>query len=227
MAPRFKRILIGVVVGSGVIVACIWILIHTLGERDTIYQGKPLDFWVAQLKSQQAGVSNQARVVLETVAIPQLIEAMFNDTNDSNLRLWLIDQLNGLPGVAIHFTPADGRRAEAAQDLGGLGPSAKAAVPSLVKALKGNDSTIRGPAARALGQIQSQPEAIVPLLITSIDDPQDGVPEAAIEALGNFGPLSKAAVPKIVPLLKVPDKDLRHAAMVAIRMIDPQAAEQK
>src|SRR5260370_2575361 len=126
MAPRFKRILIGVVVGSGVIVAGMWILIHTLGEHDTMYQGKPLDFWVAQLKNPQAVVSNEARVVLDTVAIPQLIEAMFNDTNDSNLRLWLIDQLNGLPGVAIHFTPAAGRRAEALQNLGRYDPAAKA-----------------------------------------------------------------------------------------------------
>src|SRR5690349_20297384 len=113
MVPRLKRILIGVVAGIGLIAAGTWVLIHTLGEHDTLYQGKPLDLWTAQLKSQQPGVSNQARLVLDQVAIPKLIEAMFNDTNDSKLRLLLIDQLNALPGVTVYFIAADGRRAQA------------------------------------------------------------------------------------------------------------------
>ena len=225
MSPRLKRILIGVVAGSGVIVLAIWVLTHTLGEHETLFQGKPLDFWCSQLTNQQSAVSNQARLVLDQVALPQLIEAMYTDTNDSKIRLLLIEQLNNLPGVTIYFTPADGRRAEAAQYLGELGPGAKAAIPSLIKALKGSDQTIRGPAAIALGKIQCQPETIIPLLIASIDDPQDDVQEAAIDALGEFGPLSKAAVPKIVPFLKAPDKDLRHAATVALKKIQPQAAD--
>jgi hypothetical protein len=223
MVPRLKRILIGVVAGSGLLVAAVWVLIHTLGEHDTTYQGKPLEFWVARLNSPQAATSNQACLVLEQVAIPQLTQTMFNDTNDFKLRSLLIEQFNNLPGVTIYFIPADGRRATAAQDLGSLGPRAKAAIPSLIKALKGNDPAIRGPAAIALGKIQCQPETIIPLLIAAIDDPQDGVPEAAIEALGDFGPLSKAAVPKITPFLKAPDKDLRHAATVAMNKIQPPA----
>lgn len=229
MVPRLKlkRILLGVIVGSGVVVAGILVLIHTLGDHDTMYKGKSLDFWMAQLKSEQPGASNEARLVLDTVALPQLVQAMFSDTNDSSIRLMLIDQLNCLPGVTIHYTPADGRRAEAAQDLGSFGPNAKAAVPSLVKALKGEDPVIRAPAALALGKIHSEPQSIIPLLIAAINDPQEDVPAAAIEALGNFGSLSKDAVPKILPLLKVPDKDTRRAANVAIRKIDPQAVEQR
>jgi len=227
MAPRIKRILIGVGIGSGVVAAGIWILIHTVGLHENMFQGKPLEFWVAQLKSQQTGPSNEAHLVLDQTAIPQLMQQMFTDTNDSNLRLMLISQLNGLPGVNIQFVQADGRRAGAAEDLGSIGPGAKVAIPSLVKALKGNDPAIRGPAARSLGKIQGEPDTIIPLLIASIDDAQDGVPEAAIEALGDFGPLSKAAVPKIMPLLRTPDKDLRHAANIAIRKISPQELEQK
>jgi HEAT repeat protein len=226
MAPGLKRILIGVAIGSGVLVSGIWILIHTLGEHETMYQGKALDDWIAQLSSRQPGASNEAVVVLSQGAIPYLTQAMFTDTNDSSLRLMLIDQLNGLPGVTIHYTPADGRRAEAADYLGHIGPGAKSAIPSLIKALKSNDAAIRGPAARALGRIQSQPDTIIPLLMAYLDDPQDGVPEAAVEALGDFGPLSKAAVPKIVPFLKTQDKDLRVAATAAIRKIDPQAVNQ-
>lgn len=227
MAHRLKRILLGVAVGALVVTAGIWMLIHSLGAHEAMFQGKPLDFWVTQLQSHQSAASNAACVVLEQVAIPQLIQIMFNDTNDSKFRVTLVEQLNSLPGVTILFIPADGRRAEAARDLGSLGSGAKAAVPSLVKALKGTDGAVRGPSALALGRIQSQPESIIPLLIGLIDDPQGDVPEAVVEALGDFGPLSKAAVPKIMPLLRAPEKGLRHAANLAIQKIDPHALEQK
>ena len=117
MVPRLKRILIGVAVGSGVLTASIWGLIHTWGEHETMYQRTALDDWITQLSSRQPGGSNEALVVLDQMAIPHLTQAMFTDTNDSGLRLMLIDQLNGLPGVTIHYTPADGRRAEAAEYL--------------------------------------------------------------------------------------------------------------
>jgi len=224
MIHRLKRVLIGVVVGLAGLAGGIWILIHTLGERDRLYQGKPLVYWQARMDSPIAAVSNETRVVIETQIVPELTDAMFHDTTDSNLRLALIEQLNNLPGVMIYFTPAAGRRAQAAGALGMLGPHAQAAVPDLIKVLQGHDEAVRVSATTALGQIRSQPDTVIPLLISYLDDPQDGVPEAAVESLGDFGALSRPAWPKLIPLLKMRDKDMQHALAIALKQIDPEEA---
>jgi hypothetical protein len=200
----------------------LWVLTQTLGERDTFYAGKPFEFWVMQMTNANPSVSNSGRVVIKSQIIPQLVNQMLTDTNDSHLRMALIDWLNGLPSVNIIYTPADGRRVRATRSIGELGPCASNTIPILVKAFKGTDSTVRAPAAQALGQIHSDPELILPLLIGAIDDPQDGVPEAAVRGLGYFGPEAKMALPKLKPLLNLRDKDMRYAASVAIGRIAPE-----
>ncbi len=225
MLPRLKRILIGVAIGSGAFAAGIWVLIHTLGDHDDeAYRGKPLSYWLAQAESREAAVSNQARVVLEADVIPQLIVKMFCDTNDSSLRLALIDRLNNLPGVQIIFTPTEARRMRAVSSLGDMGPLGAPAIPDLIKALKSNDGVVAGSAARSLGRIHCEPEKIIPLLIAGLDSPVDGVREGAAQGLGEFGPLSKAALPRLLELSKIPDKDLRVAVGSALKKIDPESA---
>jgi HEAT repeat protein len=176
------------------------------------------------MNSPVPALSNDTRVVIQTVVIPDLTVTMFYDTHDSKLRSSLIDELNTLPGVNIYFIPAAGRRAQAAASLGTLGPQAQVALPDLIKALKGSDQAVRGAAAKALGEIRSQPETVIPILVAYVDDPQDEVPPAAVEALGNFGALSRPALPKLIPLLKKPDKDLQRALRIALRQIDPEEA---
>ncbi|HTL57432.1 MAG TPA: HEAT repeat domain-containing protein [Candidatus Limnocylindrales bacterium] len=224
MAPRFKRVSVGVAIGMGCLVLLTWILIHTLPERDRLYKGRTLYDWLNTMNSPVVSTSNETRLVLQTEIIPDLTATMFNDTSDPKWKVALIDELNTLPGVNIFYTPSAGRRARAAASLGGLGPVAQAAVPDLIKALKGTDSAVRGAAAKALGDIKCQPETVIPLLINCLDDPQDDVPAAATEALGEFGPLSRPALPKLLPLLRKPDKDLQRALRVALKQIDPEEA---
>jgi hypothetical protein len=224
MIQRVKRVLLGVGIGMGIFVLTVWILIHTLGDSDRLYRGKPIYYWLNQMNSPVPALSNETRLVIQTVVIPDLTATMFHDTHDSKLRSALIDELNTLPGVNLYSIPADGRRAQAANSLGMLGPQAQAALPDLVKALKGSDRAVRGPAAKALGEIHSQPETVIPLLMNCLDDPQDDVPPAAVEALGNFGALSRPALPKLIPLLKRPDKDLQRALRIALKQIDPEEA---
>jgi HEAT repeat protein len=226
MLKRLKRILVGVVVGVAVLTFATWILIQTLGYHEDRYQGRSLSYWIKQAETPEAAISNQARVVLESQVIPQLTAKMFSDTNDSSLRLSLIEKLNALPGVQILFIQADGRRAGVVTDLGDMGSRAKAAIPDLIKALKGNDSAVRGPAAKALGQIHCEPEKIIPLLVDCLNSPLEGLPEGAARGLGEFGPLAQAAAPKLVELLKVPDKEMRAAAHSALMKIQPEAATQ-
>ena len=224
MNPRLKRILIGVAIGGAVLAAGIWILILALGEHQTLFAGKPLNHWIEEVNSRDSSVSNEVRLVLATTIIPQLTGTMFDDTNDSRLRLALIEQLNSLPGVNIYFPTADSRRVFAAQELGEFGVAAQAAIPELVKAVKGKDPFIRPAATRALGQIHCEPDLILPMLIAWLEDPQDDMAEAVADALGGFGSLAKAAVPKLIPLSKASDKDLRQAAIQALKKIDPEEA---
>jgi len=224
MIKRLKRILIASAIGLVVCAAGIWVLVRVLDEGTPRYQGKQLYDWLQQANSSDAAASQQAEVVLSAIVLPRLTDTMFHDTNDSHLRLALIEQLNTLPGVDIYCTTAYGRRAAAARQLGEVGPRAKAAIPDLIKVLNGKDPAPRPFAAFALGQIHSQPDTIIPLLMNLLNDPQDGVPESAGGGLGQFGSLSKAAVPKLLQWLKGPDKDLQHAAIIALEQIAPDEA---
>ena len=222
MIKRLRRILIGTVIGSVLLAGGIWVMTRLLNEEIPRYQGRFLSDWLAQANSRDASLSNQACTFLKAAIIPQLTQTMFSDTNDSRVRLALIDQLNDLPGVQINSTTAYGRRAAAAEWLGEMGPLAQPAVPDLIKVLKSKDPAPRPNAARALGNIHSQPEQIIPFLITLLDDQQDDVPDGAALALGAFGSLSKPAVPKLRELLKVPDKDLHAAVTKALKQIAPE-----
>ncbi len=224
MIQRVKRVIVGVVAGMTVLILGTWILIHGLGEHEDRYGGKPLIYWQDRMDSPVPAVSNETRVVIETRVIPRLREQMFNDTRDSKFRLAAIDQLNKLPGVTIYFTPAEGRRAQAAGGLGALGPHAQAAIPDLIQVYKGRDEPVRIAAITALGMMKSQPDTVIPLLISALDDPQDGLAEAAVESLGDFGARSRAAWPKLVPLLKLRDKDMQRALKIALKQIDPDEA---
>ena len=71
----------------------ILVLIHTLGEHETVFEAKTAYQWMAQLKSGNPAQSNAASLVLNRAIIPQLTRAMVQDTNDSQLRMALIDYL--------------------------------------------------------------------------------------------------------------------------------------
>ena len=217
-----RRIGLGVLIGAGILVGVVWLLTLTLGSsRRNLYAGKPIAYWRDQLNGGDTGASNEAFTVVNSRVIPELIDNLFHDTNDSNLRVSLVETLNQLPGVYIYFNPAEGRRVSAAQNIGELGPAAQSAVPALIQAVKGKDTGVHESAIDALGKIHSDPEVVIPLLIGYLDD--DSVNDEAALALGNYGSLAKAAVPKIIPLLRASDKDARAAAAAALEKIDPQS----
>ena len=222
MKKKIVRMAGAVAVGLVLLFGGIWLLARAVGDHDTLYQGKTADYWREQISSTVAAVSNQANAVLVSEIIPGLTHTMFWDTNDSKLRLALVEKLNGLPGLTVYFEAADGRRALAARGLGEFGPAAKPAIPALLKAVRGPDDAVRGPAMGALGMIRSEPDTIIPMLMDYLDD-KDLNDEAAT-ALGYFGSQAKVAVPKLIPLLKIPNKDLHHDVVDALRKIDPAAA---
>jgi hypothetical protein len=222
---RMLRISAGVLAGLGVLAASTWILSRTIGEHPTLYQGKSVYYWSAELTNHDAAASNKAAAVLYSQIIPHLTNAMFSDTNDSALRLALIDQLNALPGIQVYFAAAESRRVAAVEDLGMFGPAAKSAAPALLEALKRKDDLLCEPAAGVLVKIQAEPETVIPALIGCLVDDKGHGRSDVVEALGKYGPRAKAAVPILVKLLKDrSSKEIITAVPRAIRQIDPEAA---
>jgi hypothetical protein len=224
MKKRMLRLLIQVLVGMMILSGMVWILSKTLGNAHypTLYAGKTMEYWQQQLYGHDSASSNAAFVIVSTQLVPQLVDSMFHDTNDSSARLSLIKTLNGLPGVHIDYVEAADRRVEAVQDLGDLGAAAKSALPDLIRALKGQDAAIRAAAISSLGKIRSEPDTVIPLLIPYLEEDELDAPAA--QALGEFGGLARPAVPKLLPLLQGKDKGERAAAREALLKIDPEAA---
>ncbi len=221
MKKRVIRLTTGLVVGIGMLILGVWILSKELAMPETLYEGRPGEYWAAQLNGADAAASKQANAILNAEIIPNLTKVMFFDTNDSALRVGLIKALNGLPGITIPFMPADDRRKSAAIELGKFGPAARAGVPALLRALNGNDDAVHECAAISLGIIHAEPDLVIPALTRWLD--ADGVKDRAATALGEFGPAAKAAVPKLVTLLQENDPETQFAASQALRAIDSEA----
>ena len=134
MKKRMLRMSAGVLAGLGVLVAGTWILSRTLGTHETLYQGKSLYYWATQLTNRDAAASNEAAGVLYSQIIPHLTNEMLSDTNDSKLRIALINQLNMLPGIQVDFVAADQRRVQAVMDLATFGPTGQVGGPGFIEA---------------------------------------------------------------------------------------------
>jgi hypothetical protein len=213
------------IAGLAALTAGIRLLSRALGDREVRFQGRTLDYWCGQLSNRDAAASNQANAVLQGVIIPQLTNQMFADTNDSTLRLFLVDRLNGLPGVQVVATPAEGRRGQAVLSLAALGPKAQAAVPALIEAVRRKEEVLCGPAAAALVQLQADPDTVIPVLIEALFDRDGRGQPDVVEALGEFGPRSKAAVPALLKLREDrSSKEIMRAVPAALKRIDPEAA---
>jgi HEAT repeat protein len=121
-------------------------------------------------------------------------------------------------------------RASAARALGGVGPKAHIAVPSLIKTLKVKDknepksaAVLRAQAAWALGQIGSKDKATIPALLAMLQDNElgdEGDRYAAVEALGNIGPAAKSAIPALTRALKDKSYQIQQAAAQALKKIE-------
>lgn len=220
-------LLLAIVGGATALCGVVWLLSITLGSSEPLYRGKPTGYWAAELTNHDAAIRSRAGGIVSDLILPSLTNQMFSDTNDSRLRLALIDQLNALPGLHIMYVYADGRRIQAVNALGELGPHAKAATPALLEALKRRDEVLCGPAAEALVKVQADPGTVIPLLIDCMTRADGRGRADVVEVLGEYGPPAKAAVPGLVKLLEDrSSKDIMQAVPKALKLIDPDAAAQ-
>lgn len=209
-------------VATGLMIAFIpWLLGLALEDRENLYLGKRLDVWRRDISEGRQG----AHATVSDVVIPALTHTALTDTNDSPARIWLVESLNNLPGIHVHFTPADGRRIQAVEDIGSFGTNASPAVPILLDMLKRKDPWLTAPACSALVQIHADPDVIVPAMTNCLVDAEGRGQSAVVDALGELGEAAKQAVPHIVELLKDrSSKDIMRAVPKALKKIDPEAA---
>jgi HEAT repeat protein len=129
-----------------------------------------------------------------------------------------------VPPLIESLESKDGHvRAEAAEELGLIGPIAREAIPALLRRLKDSEGMVRVKAADALARIDSKNPAALPAVIAALKDESEKVRRAAAEALGGFGPAANAAVPTLIEALKDVDPNVRWAAADALRDIGPEA----
>ncbi|HLJ94892.1 MAG TPA: HEAT repeat domain-containing protein, partial [Gemmataceae bacterium] len=103
------------------------------------------------------------------------------------------------------------------QALGLFGPAVKAAVPKLVEAVKGSDSTIHGLASQALINIGADS---VPEVCTLLAQGDPRTRQAAGLILSRLGSAAASAIPALTHALQDPDLPVRIQAAQALWDVD-------
>ncbi|MEH1904101.1 MAG: HEAT repeat domain-containing protein [Nostoc sp.] len=97
------------------------------------------------------------------------------------------------------------------------------AVPSLIEALKNQDSNLRWHAASVLGDLGAEAAPAVSALSTALQDEDGQVRLYATLALGNIGTAAKAAVPSLMAALQDKEQFVRIYVPSALRKIGVEA----
>jgi HEAT repeat protein len=193
------------------------------------YAGKPLAFWLEELKSDDAFIRDEAIEVLidagpaAHAAVPQL-EALLED---EQIRVRIRAAL-ALRRIAGQTKPAITTLTEALRDrtapkraemliqLGQLGPAAASGAPVVVALINDADPVVREQATRTLQRFGA---AAVPAILSLFDHADPRVRRDACHTLGLVGllnPPAKDAVSKLTALLKDADTEVRQEALTAL-----------
>lgn len=100
------------------------------------------------------------------------------------------------------------QRQKAIEECGKLGPYAKPAIPTLVKLLKDDESSVKYAAARALGKTKmAYPSAVIGGLTRALKDSDAQMRIEAVRAISQMGMAALATVGVLRTMLKDPDED--------------------
>ncbi len=210
---------------------------------------------VADLKK---GDADKLRAIAELEALgdraaeaaPALVGVLASTNEDvrlgAALALGKIGTASVEPLARAAASPDADIRFYAIWGLAFVGPPARSAAPTVVKALSDASAQVRRKAAYALGRIDTEPKLVVAALVTALADPDADVRQAveqalpklgkaavpalvtalhndkpgqrrqAIHMLGAIGADAGAAVPELLPLLLAPDKGLAEPAAQAL-----------
>lgn len=158
LASGFQRHRAAILLGSLALAAgCACFCI--LHSREPVHEGRTLSFWVKQLNQGDADQRRAAVAALRAMdsrAVPALMAAL--EPRDGRLRNslnWVGRHLPSIrPSVRDRCLSVDVERGYAANALGAIGPTAKAAVPALIAASADSNSFCAARAKAALIQIR-------------------------------------------------------------------------
>jgi len=105
--------------------------------------------------------------------------------------------------------------------LEGVGAPARAAIPSLVEALRDEDMDVSAQAAETLGTLGYE---AVPALGGALEDQDWRVRQAACQALGIIGTDATEAVPALLQIIQADRDDVRRRGVWALGMIGDLSA---
>ncbi|GMQ80133.1 MAG: hypothetical protein BMS9Abin04_077 [Planctomycetia bacterium] len=165
-------------------------------------------------------------------AVPALIEALEDESNDGLFRREVAFALGAIGPDAVSATDALGGclaaddpelRTGATYALGKIGPPAKAATKALVKLVKNGDPFEQVAGVWALVRVHPKNEKLahvaVPVLVKALSHERRQVRAEVAAALGDLGTFARSALPQLEKALADPDPDVREAAADAIRRI--------
>jgi HEAT repeat protein len=107
-------------------------------------------------------------------------------------------------------------RCAIADALGWIGPSAKSAIPLLLRAATNSDAQLRANAFWALGELHAEPSLCVPRLINALGDSNTWSRLSAAHALGRFGADAREAIPSLTRLAQADIKSSKFMDHVQV-----------
>jgi predicted Zn finger-like uncharacterized protein len=114
-------------------------------------------------------------------------------------------------------------RAQAAQALGGLGPDAKVAIPSLVKLLGDRNDLVKRLARDALTKIGPPAKGDTQVLVGLLTDSAPEVRQYAAETLGTLGGDARPAAGALAAAVQDRDARVREQALRTLAKLGPPA----
>jgi hypothetical protein len=232
-----------------------------LREREPVYEGKPLSYWVYEANGTSVPEARKAAQVLRqagTNAMPTLLrmlrkrDSAFVDQLvalarkqhvvqvrhiSSRYRNFVVprafvrlgaDAKDAVPELIGIFDQHISEESQAgiADILSSIGPAAREAIPSLLRAATNQNPSVHVCVISALSAIHAKPESLVPLLTKCLSEPDAAVNRFAISGLQAFASEAQPAVPALVEFFSARrDGNFdKSCAGNALKAIDPDAA---
>jgi HEAT repeat protein len=223
-----------ILIAAGLVLIVVAFVVLLRSDRGPLHKGKRARDWLDKLATTH-GESPEAKQAFQEMgaqAVPYLINQL---TNKSAFRDQYVVLKSKLPHVLFVATPQWQvrnwpERKYAAQALGEIGPTAVAAIPTLIEAVDKSEPSAtdrstgasgvgagfypqaRMAAIQALWRIDSESPAVVSAVVGALQQKymgltsQTNVPDVAIMVLAELGPKSKAQIPTVIQNLKFCDK---------------------
>jgi HEAT repeat protein len=186
----------------------------------TLYDGRPVDYWLAALHNDDANVRREAAVRLGEADIRTDV------ARDEQLRDAIVAALVQTLGDQDGFVRKAAATSLLAYPRESPVPEDSTAIALLMAALDDRETAVRKAAARSLwqaGRVAGQGTGIA-RLTAALGDKDDFVREYAARTLGRIGPDAKVAVPALLQrLAKDEERDVREHAAKSLGLIGAQA----